>query len=70
MGADPERIDLETKLGFLERTVDELNEVIIAQGRQIEALESKVADLESRQAGTGDPSTANLDPLEERPPHY
>lgn len=65
-----ERIDLETKLGFLERTVEELSEVVIGQGRQIETLERKLADLESRQSGTGDPNTANLDLLEERPPHY
>jgi len=68
--AGTERIDLETKLGFLERTLDELSEVVIGQGRQIETLERKLADFESRQGGTGDPNTANLDPLEERPPHY
>lgn len=70
MTGNTDRIELETKLGFLERTLDELNEVVIEQGRQIETLQRKVSDLESRQAGTGDPNTANQDPLDERPPHY
>lgn len=70
MAGSAEHIELETKLGFLERTCDELNEVVIEQGRQIETLQRKLADLESRQSGTGDPNTANQDPLDERPPHY
>lgn len=65
-------IELETKIGFLERTVEDLNEVVLAQGREIERLTARLTVLEARLAAgqeerAGD---AALDPLSERPPHY
>jgi len=67
---DPERVEFEVKTAFLERTVDTLNEVVIEQGRTLEALVRRVAELEGmvkgQTGGTGD----GPDPLEERPPHY
>jgi len=55
--------DLEMKLTFLEKTVEELNEVIFRQDKAIEALKEQQARLEER-----------LEPQPEAPqkppPHY
>lgn len=67
---DPRRVDFEVKAAFLEQTVDTLNEVIIEQGRSIEALERRVTDLEGVAKGQMDAGEGGGDPLEERPPHY
>jgi SlyX protein len=64
-------VDLEMKLAFLERTVEELSEVVLGQGKELERLERRVRELGERMTtkgdGTGD---AEADPLQERPPHY
>ena len=59
---------LETKIGFLEGQVEELNEVVITQDRSIaelqkklELLEKKVTDLEEV-SGEARPNR--------KPPHY
>ncbi len=66
-----ELVDLEIKLGFLERTLEELSEVVLGQGKEIERLERRVAQLGERLASKGDGAgDAEPDPLEERPPHY
>lgn len=67
-----DRVALETKVGFLERTVEDLNEVVLAQGRELERLAQRLAALESRLAATqedGEGATLR-DRLGERPPHY
>ncbi len=74
-GGDERFVDLEHKLGFLERTVEELNDVIVEQGRAIEGLQASLARLEGRLAGQGDPGQAPFagggdDLLAEKPPHY
>lgn len=78
---DPRIVELETRLAFLERTLDDLNEVVIDQGRAIQRLEDRLARLEGRLVGEGDPGQAPLgtgpgaggslaDLEAERPPHY
>jgi len=64
------RIEVESKIAFIERAVDDLNDVILDQARSFEALEARLAKLEAR-LNEGDNSHGEgLDPLEERPPHY
>lgn len=59
-----ERItDLEMKLTFLERTVEELNGVIIEQDKSIQALTKRV-DVVSQQLEPSDET------IQELPPHY
>jgi uncharacterized coiled-coil protein SlyX len=63
-----ERIELETKFTFLEKSVAELNEVVYAQQKQIDLLELALKRLRSRlEETTGD--TAPADP-DQPPPHY
>ena len=68
--AAAERVELETKIGFLEHTVDALNDVILEQGRTLETLERRVANLEDRAAAGTEGVVEDRDPLSEQPPHY
>jgi SlyX protein len=63
-----ERIDaLEARLAYQDQSIEQLNETITAQWKQIDALTRQVAALTERlhQAEANAPSPAN-----ERPPHY
>jgi SlyX protein len=63
-----ERIDaLESRLAYQDQTIEQLNEAITAQWKQIDALTRQVTALTERlqQAETNAPASAN-----ERPPHY
>ena len=62
--------ELESRYMHLQRTVDDLNEIVIGQSLRIESLERRlermlgyVSALTARAAETGTPE-------DERPPHY
>ena len=63
-----ERIDaLESRLAYQDQTIEQLNETITAQWKQIDALTRQLAALTERlqEAEASAPAPAN-----ERPPHY
>jgi SlyX protein len=63
-----ERIDaLESRLAYQDQTIEQLNETMTAQWKQIDALTRQVTALTERlqEAEADAPATAN-----ERPPHY
>jgi SlyX protein len=63
-----ERIDtLETRLTYQDETIEQLNQTITAQWKQIDALTRQIAQLGERlqEAEANAPGPAN-----ERPPHY
>ena len=63
-----ERIDtLETRLTYQDETIEQLNQTITAQWKQIDALTRRIAELGERlqEAEANAPGPAN-----ERPPHY
>ena len=63
--------ELQSKITFLEHTVESLNEVLIDRGREIDALTARLTRLESRlQAMMEKAVGEEPDPLSERPPHY
>ncbi len=64
------QIELESKIAFLEHTLDTLSAVMHEQGRTIEALEKRLGQVESRVRATQEGEVSEGDPLEERPPHY
>jgi uncharacterized coiled-coil protein SlyX len=66
----PDRVALEMKLGFLEHTVDELNEVILGQAQALEQLTYRLEKLEQRLAAPDEPGDGKVDLEAERPPHY
>ena len=65
-----DRVDLESKLAFLEHTLDELSEVVLEQGRTLEAMGRTITRLEARLRDGSGGDGPDGDPLEERPPHY
>jgi SlyX protein len=66
---DQRLTDLEIKASFTEDLVDQLNEVIVRQQRQIDALLREVADL--RQEAPDDLGARPFRSLrDELPPHY
>jgi len=64
-----ENIDLQVKLGFLERTVEELNAVVVAQADQLDDLGQRLKKLE-RLARSGEGDQEPLRPHDDPPPHY
>jgi len=66
----PDRVALEMKLGFLEHTVDALNEVVLAQAHTLDQLSHRLTKIEQRLAAPGESEAEEVDPLSERPPHY
>jgi SlyX protein len=63
-----ERIDaLESRLAYQDHTIEQLNETITAQWKQIDALTRQMTALKERlqEAEADRPAPAN-----ERPPHY
>ena len=68
---DDTTLELQSKIAFLERTVETLDEVVIEQGREIEGLTKRLALLEGKLRGLVDAADGEEpDPLSERPPHY
>ena len=64
---DQERVALEAKMAFLERTVELMNEVILEQARGIQELGDRLAQLE--RAFSGDDG-GELGAYDTPPPHY
>lgn len=61
----------ETKLAFLEKAHDDLNEVVLRQQAEIRRLAVLVEALRDRVRALSDSGGENLpDPSQERPPHY
>ena len=60
------RIDLESKLAFLERTVEELSAVVNEEALARQALDTRLARLEQSQKGDG----LDVGPHDDPPPHY
>ena len=65
--SDQDRVALEAKVAFLERSVELTNEVLVEQARSIQELVERIAGLERELAGEdGD----DLAPHDSPPPHY
>lgn len=60
---------LEELFAHLERVVGDLNEVLVAQGRRLDALELELARC-TRIADTLRAASETRSALDERPPHY
>ena len=60
--------ELEIKASFAEDTIDRLNEVIVRQQAQIDALLREVAHLRQQPSSADAPGSGSL--RDELPPHY
>ncbi len=59
-------VDLESKIAFLERTVEELNSVVLEEARARQQLDQRLARLEQQAASGG----TDVGPQNDPPPHY
>ena len=73
-----EIIELETKIAFLEKHINELSEALYAQQKQIDTLEEKYRQVKSlvqenaiNDSAEGQHGMSDIiDPALEKPPHY
>ena len=62
--------EIEEKLAHLERLVDDLNDVVAHQSREIEVLTKRVQLLMEREAARELEGSGGVLMGDERPPHY
>lgn len=66
-----DRIELEERLAFQERALEQLNRVVAEQQLELDALAREVKELRAAQRATGDGKATEARSLEDdRPPHY
>jgi len=61
-----DRIDLKTKIAFLERAIEELSAVVHEESRARQLLQQRLDRLENSQASGG----PEVGPQDDPPPHY
>ena len=62
-------IDLETRIAFLEDTVDDLNKLVYQQSKKIDDLQLIVQNLNKHMKQVQNDIT-DIKPQDETPPHY
>jgi len=62
--------EIEERLAHLERTVDELNDVVAKQASEFDRLTSRVQMLMEREAAREAEGSGGVVMGDERPPHY
>ena len=62
--------EIEEKLAHLERLVDDLNDVVARQSREIDVLTKRVQMLMEREAARELEGSGGVVVGDERPPHY
>lgn len=62
--------ELEMLFTHLQQTVQELNGVLLEQGRSLDQLSAQLARLASEYAALSANPPVERNPLDERPPHY
>ncbi len=62
--------ELEIKASYADDTIEQLNAVILQQGKLIEALMRHVAELRDQMPAAGEGASAFRNLRDELPPHY
>lgn len=62
--------ELEIRLAYFERTVEELSDVAAAQAREIDRLQARLAAAERRLRDMGEALERAAGAEREKPPHY
>lgn len=67
---DARLTDLENRYTLLQRTVEDLDGVLVSQARQMESLERKLALLTTQLGALADRETEPRTLEDDKPPHY
>lgn len=62
-------IQIETRLAYQELTIEQLNEALLDQQKEISLLKKQLANIEKALADTAEPGVVDIS-LETPPPHY
>ncbi len=65
-----ERTRLQERLAHLERTVEELSDIVARQDREIDRLTHRVAMLMEREAGRELEAGGSVPLADQKPPHW
>lgn len=60
----------EERIAHLERTIDDLSDIVARQDIDLERLKARVAMLSEREAGREAAGSGGIVMADERPPHY
>ena len=63
-------VELETLITHVQRTLGELDQVVLAQQKQIDALGRKIDGLSVELHARGTSTVEGRKPEDEKPPHY
>ncbi len=63
-------IEIETKLAFQEQTIEQLNDVLVKQQKQIDALQRQLALLNQKVEQESQHWDKESSLADEKPPHY
>ncbi len=63
-------VRLETVVTHLEQTIQDLDQVVLRQSKELEAAKSRIELLTSQLAQAREPAEAPRRPEDEKPPHY
>ncbi len=62
--------ELQTRIAYLERALNDLGDLVFRQHQDIQALERQLGELGARLGATTQGSEPQRSPEDERPPHY
>ena len=62
--------ELEALFTHLQRTVADLDEIILAQGKRLDETERRLQQLDQQVETLGETATEPRNPEDEKPPHY
>jgi len=66
---DPSRREMEERIAFLQRHVEQQDRVLLELSREVAKLVDRLARLEAKTAQAAD-ATESGPPADERPPHW
>jgi SlyX protein len=72
MNRDPDDrlTELEIQLAHVQRLYEQLNEVVTTQATQTDRMERRILQLQNQLKELKSKGESEIDPLDEKPPHY
>jgi len=68
--SDNKLIELEEKISYLQKMLDELNMVIFRQGEKIEKLNRQIKETNEKLTNQSESQPEKFEVIDDKPPHY